>query len=78
MAEGVSMIVYKNTAIYVNDLEIHYTLDPWGVSGYSYGIYDAVYEPVGGRGYESAEALLADPNIPEELLEDARKKGYIL
>ena len=78
MAEGVSMIVYKNTATYVNDLEIHYTLDPWGVSGYSYGIYDAVYEPVGGRGYlGSAEALLADPNIPEELLEDARKKGIL-
>lgn len=77
MAEGVSMIVYKNTATYVNDLEIHYTLDPWGVSGYSYGIYDAVYEPVGGQGYESAEALLADPNIPEELLEDARKKGIL-
>ena len=77
MAEGVSMIVYKNTATYVNDLEIHYTLDPWGVSGYPYGIYDAVYEPVGGRGYESAEALLADPNIPEELLEDARKKGIL-
>lgn len=77
MAEGVSMIVYKNTATYVNDFEINYTLDPWGVSGYSYGIYDAVYEPVGGRGYESAEALLADPNIPEELLEDARKKGIL-
>ena len=77
MAEGVSMIVYKNTATYTDGLEIHYTLDPWGVNGYSYGIYDAVYEPVGGRGYESAEALLADPNIPEELLEDARKKGIL-
>lgn len=49
MAEGVFMIVYKNTATYTNDLEIHYTLDPQG-DGFSYGIYDAVYEPVGGEG----------------------------
>lgn len=71
------MIIYENTATYTDGLEIHYTLNPWGNAGYSYGIYDAVYEPVGGRGYESAEALLADSNIPEELLEDARKKGIL-
>ena len=76
MAEGDFMIIYKNTATYTDGLEIHYTLDPCG-DGYSYGIYDAVYEPVGGLGYESAEALLADSNIPEELLEDARKKGIL-
>ena len=70
------MIVYKNTATYTNDLEIHYTLDPQG-DGFSYGIYDAVYEPVGGRGYASVYELLADSNIPEELIEDARKKGIL-
>lgn len=77
MAEGVFMIVYKTTAQYTDGLDIHYTLDPWKEGGYSYGIYDAVYEPVGGRGYESVDELLADSNIPEELLEDARKKGIL-
>lgn len=76
MVEGENMVIYENTATYTNDLEIHYTLDPLG-NGYSYGIYDAVYKPVGGRGYESVTALLADSDIPEELLEDARKKGIL-